>query len=320
VELICLKKFCCFFAGAALSVTCIIGIILARSASSSAPDTAPKTHSYSSSSNKSASEAQSSPSETKQNDQNKSKDTKSQDGSQTANTSQSNGTPSAATNSSNNEVATEAEAPATQPKQTETPQNQPAEPAKTQPTETQPAETPNNTQEAVAQTTEDKELEQMLAAMEAARSASLYQGAVITPDPDKCGYPYKERCPAAQKDAFVDPWGMYICECVSYTAWKVYQTYGYMPYWGGIGNANQWPSNARSMGIPVSTIPKPQSVGISNSSYYGHSVWIEEVSEDGKRVHVSQYNERNAMTNYLGGEYSEQWIPADSLTYIYFGE
>ena len=43
--------------------------------------------------------------------------------------------------------------------------------------------------------------------------------------------------------------GYVLTQCVSYTAWKVYQKNGYMPYWGGVGNANQWPGNADSAGI-----------------------------------------------------------------------
>jgi peptidoglycan DL-endopeptidase CwlO len=46
---------------------------------------------------------------------------------------------------------------------------------------------------------------------------------------------YPARWKAAPLDAYVDNWGMYTRECVSYTAWKVYEAYGNMPYWGGIG-------------------------------------------------------------------------------------
>ena len=135
-------------------------------------------------------------------------------------------------------------------------------------------------------------------------------------DPRKGGYPYSSRCPQ-QKDAFADQWGMYICECVSYTAWKVYSTYGYMPYWGGRGNAKQWPANARAAGYTVSNIPKVGTVGISTGGAYGHAVWVEAVS--GNRVYISQYNARNAATGYRAGEYSEQWVDQGMYQYIYFG-
>ncbi len=137
-------------------------------------------------------------------------------------------------------------------------------------------------------------------------------------DPAKGGYPYSGVCPAYQ-DAYADPWGMYICECVSYTAWKVQQTYGYMPYWGGRGNANQWPANARAMGITVSNVPKPGTVGIAQDPYYGHAVWVEAVSDDGSMVYISQYNAANAATGYVFGEYSEQWVGTGLYVYLYFG-
>lgn len=148
--------------------------------------------------------------------------------------------------------------------------------------------------------------------------ASQYNASGITAgDPNKGGYPYSGRCPQ-QKDAFADQWGMYICECVSYTAWKVYSTYGYMPYWGGRGNAKQWPANARAAGYTVTNVPKVGAVGISTGGAYGHAVWVEAVA--GNRVYISQYNYRNAATNYKAGEYSEQWVDQGMYQYIYFGK
>jgi len=143
-----------------------------------------------------------------------------------------------------------------------------------------------------------------------------YRASDITAgNPSKGGYPYSDRCPR-QKDAFSDKWGMYICECVSYAAWRVYDAYGYMPYWGGRGNANQWLANARAAGYTVSSTPKPGAVGISNSGPWGHAVWVERVS--GNRVYISQYNARNQATNWLPGEYSEQWVDQGRYMYIYF--
>lgn len=137
----------------------------------------------------------------------------------------------------------------------------------------------------------------------------------VAGDASKGGYPYSGECPAHQ-DWYSDPWGMYICECVSYAAWKVQQNYGNMPYWGGRGNANQWPANARSMGITVSDTPKAGTVGIMMSGYYGHAVWVEAVSNDGSQVYISQYN---YLVNGVWGEYSEMWMPTSAFVYIYFG-
>ena len=88
-----------------------------------------------------------------------------------------------------------------------------------------------------------------------------------------------------------------------------------MPYWGGMGNANQWVNNARRLGIPYGSTPKPGSVGISLSGPWGHAVWVEYVR--GSRVGISQYNYR---INGVPGQYSEMEVNAGAYTYIYFGE
>ncbi len=118
----------------------------------------------------------------------------------------------------------------------------------------------------------------------------------------------------APLDSLVDNWGMYNRECVSYTAWKVASTGRYMPYWGGRGNANQWPSSARTDGIPVGYTPKVGAVAILMSGYYGHSMYVERINGDGT-VHVSQFN---WLVNGQWGRYSEMDIAASGLTYIYF--
>jgi len=150
-----------------------------------------------------------------------------------------------------------------------------------------------------------------LRAQQAAANKSL-GGGVIAGDPGHGGYPAK--WDNAAQDTLIDSWGMYNRECVSYTAWKVYQTYGYMPYWGGSGNANQWPGDARAAGIPTSSTPKADSVAIWNVGAFGHAMWVEAVNSDGS-LWVSQYN-----YDYQG-HYSEMAVSASmarNLTYIYF--
>jgi surface antigen len=151
-------------------------------------------------------------------------------------------------------------------------------------------------------------INELRAAQRAANAAK--GGQVVAGDPGKGGYP--ANLANACHDCVVDPWGMYNRECVSYAAWKVHQAYGNMPYWGGRGNANQWASNARAAGIPVSTTPKAKTVGYWNAGYYGHVVWIEQVS--GNMVYVSQYNYD------WNGNYSEGWFPVSAFDgFIYFG-
>jgi surface antigen len=134
-------------------------------------------------------------------------------------------------------------------------------------------------------------------------------GTVVAGDPNHGGYPAKWDAPARQ-DSRLDSWGMYNRECVSYAAWKVYQTYGSMPYWGGVGNANQWVRDARRAGIATGSTPAVHSVAISMRGYYGHAMWVEKVSGD--MIYVSQYNYD------LHGHYSEMWLRSSDLTYIYF--
>jgi peptidoglycan hydrolase CwlO-like protein len=146
-----------------------------------------------------------------------------------------------------------------------------------------------------------------LRAQQAAANARL-GGRAIAGDAGHGGYP--ANLDNAGQDTMIDPWGMYNRECVSYTAWKVYQTYGHMPYWGGVGNANQWPADARNYGIATGTVPKAHSVAISMGGAYGHAMWVEAVS--GSTIYVSQYNYD------LAGHYSEMSINGAGLTYIYF--
>lgn len=110
----------------------------------------------------------------------------------------------------------------------------------------------------------------------------------------KGGYPAKWA--NAPQDSLIDSWGMYNRECVSYTAWKVHQSGRHMPYWGGRGNANQWPNNTSNK----SKIPQVGDVAIAYWGYYGHAMYVERVS--GGKVYVSQYNYG------VRGEYSEMWV------------
>jgi peptidoglycan hydrolase CwlO-like protein len=147
-----------------------------------------------------------------------------------------------------------------------------------------------------------------LRAAQAAANRKLGGSNVEAGDPGHGGYPgYLDQ---AGKDTLSDPWGMFNRECVSYTAWKVYQTFGHMPYWGGHGNANQWPASAVADGISTGTTPRAHSVAIYTGGYYGHAMWVEGVSGD--YIHVSQYNYD------LAGHYSEMTINGSGLTYIYF--
>jgi len=162
-----------------------------------------------------------------------------------------------------------------------------------------------------------------LKAQQAAANAAKqkqYNGKITAGDPNHGGYPaYLDNAP---QDSLIDPWGMYNRECVSYAAWKVQQTYGNMPYWGGSsggggvvpsGSAKYWVGKAQINGIPYGTTPKVGSVAVMTSGTYGHVAWVQQVN--GSQIYVSQYNW--GMT----GQYSEMWIDSAAFQYyLYFGE
>lgn len=161
---------------------------------------------------------------------------------------------------------------------------------------------------------QDQLRQQQQAAIAAAMAARAGGAGVITAgDPSKGGYPY-----ANGPRWMVDAWGMYTHECVSYTAWKVYQKNGYMPYWGGRGHAYQWPANADAAGIPRGSTPRVGSVGVLYGGPYGHVVWVDSINPDGT-INVSQYNEVNSSAPAPNMYSERKGLPPNTYaTYIYF--
>lgn len=126
-----------------------------------------------------------------------------------------------------------------------------------------------------------------------------------------CGGGYPARWCQVPQDSVVDSWGMFNRECVSYAAFKVAASGRHMPYWGGIGNANQWDDNARNAGIRVDGNPRVGDVAQTDAGFYGHVMYVEHVYGDGT-IYVSQYNAG------LDGRYSEKRISAAGLSFIHF--
>lgn len=153
---------------------------------------------------------------------------------------------------------------------------------------------------------------------QAAENARLSGGKVIGGAACDAGNgdTYPQRWCAAPMDSMLDSWGMYNRECVSYTAWKVYESGRNMPYWGGRGNANQWDDNARASGIPVDGKPRAGDVAVKNGGEYGHVMYVEHVYNDGS-VLVSDYNQQwdGAYRQYT---VSSQKISDNNLVFIHF--
>lgn len=132
---------------------------------------------------------------------------------------------------------------------------------------------------------------------------------IPAPSPGNGGYPAKWA--NAPIDAYVDNWGLYTRECVSYVAWKIANSGRYVPHFGGAGHAYQWPSTTAKFGIPSGSTPKAGSAAVQYGGPYGHVMYVESVNADGT-ITVSDYN--------LGvdGLYRYYTRSASGLTYIYF--
>lgn len=154
-----------------------------------------------------------------------------------------------------------------------------------------------------------------LRAQQAIENAKLFRGATVVSG-GACDTAHGDTYPvqwcAAPQDSTLDSWGMFNRECVSYTAWKVYESGRHMPYWGGFGNANQWDNNARAAGIPVDTHPRTGDVAIKDSLPFGHSMYVESVNGDGT-INISQYNQQ------LDGRFSRAYnVSPAGLVFIHF--
>lgn len=136
-------------------------------------------------------------------------------------------------------------------------------------------------------------------------------GSVNVPQGVAGGGGYPGEWAYAPLDAYVDPWGLYTRQCVSYVAWKIWSTGRYVPHFQGAGNANQWPSTAARHGIPSGSTPKVGSAAVMMSGYYGHVMYVEAVHGDGT-ITVSDYNFA------WDGLYRQYTRSASGLTYVYF--
>lgn len=163
-----------------------------------------------------------------------------------------------------------------------------------------------------------------LQAEQAAANARLFAGSGVRIVAGNGRNTYPNPWRSAPMNSYVDNWGMFSRQCVSYAAWKVYERWGYMPVWGGrdnrpdlpgmqSGNANDWDENAGGKyKYPVNTTPKAGSVAVSNAGEYGHVMFVESVNSDGT-INISQYN-----ANW-NGHYSEAYnVPTWGLVFIHF--
>lgn len=127
-------------------------------------------------------------------------------------------------------------------------------------------------------------------------------------------YPKKGVCP--RDNLRYSFYGGYVCQCVSYTGWKVWERYGI--YISGWGNANTWDDYAKRAGYRVDRIPEPGSVAVSNSGYYGHVMWVEGINSNGT-INVSEYNNSYSSASHMDGDFGYRiGVSTGGLVFIHF--
>ncbi len=129
-------------------------------------------------------------------------------------------------------------------------------------------------------------------------------------------YPFAGNCPA--DDSMYIVIGGYVCQCVSYTAWKVQEFWGiYISNWG---NASDWGRYAAANGYVVDNNPTPFSVGYSEAGYYGHVVWVESVNGNGT-INLTEYNNAYSSASGMWGDFgARNNVPASGFRYIHFDQ
>lgn len=100
--------------------------------------------------------------------------------------------------------------------------------------------------------------------------------------------------------------------CTDWVAYRVRVAGGHVP--AGLGNANSWDDRAPSYGYGVGSAPRRGAAAVSNSGFYGHVMYVEEVNGDGSVV-VSDYNRTGLGTFNMTTLSASQ---ASSLRYVYF--
>lgn len=163
---------------------------------------------------------------------------------------------------------------------------------------------------------------QQAAAERAAFGGTSSSGGVITykglTDQTMCGGGYNFHCGDTQ-DGWIDNWGLYNRECVSYAAWFEANQGHYIPYhfFAGVGNANEWEGDLRGSSIAQVIYP-PTTANLSGDIVYmpigvlGH-VGAVLYDEGGGWLRVGQYN------IYDEGMYSEMDLKVtDNLIFFHF--
>ncbi len=127
-------------------------------------------------------------------------------------------------------------------------------------------------------------------------------------------YPKRGNCP--RDNLSYSFYGGYVCQCVSYTGWKVYERYNIrISAWG---NANVWHKTAQRLGYTVDHVPEAGSVAITTSGPYGHAMWVEKVNDNGT-INLSEYNNSYSSASGKAGDFGFRTnVPTGGMWFIHF--
>src|SRR5260221_4646813 len=139
------------------------------------------------------------------------------------------------------------------------------------------------------------------------------------------GYPYTDE--VTYPDFWVDPWGFYVRNCTSYSAFKINQSG--LDFTNGMsgsnnihdngvfGDAGTWDNRATTIGYTVNNSPLKHDIAVFEANQHGagptgHVMWVESVNND-NTVNISEYNWNGGDGKYN----SRSNVTADH--YIHFG-
>lgn len=127
-------------------------------------------------------------------------------------------------------------------------------------------------------------------------------------------YPKRGNCP--KDNLSYSFYGGYVCQCVSYTGWKVYERYNIRI--SGWGNANVWHKTAQRLGYTVDHVPEAGSVAITTGGLYGHAMWVEKVNNNGT-INLSEYNNSYSSASGKAGDFGYRTnVPTNGMWFIHF--
>ena len=127
-------------------------------------------------------------------------------------------------------------------------------------------------------------------------------------------YPKRGVCP--RDNLAYSFYGGYVCQCVSYTGWKVYERYNIQI--SGWGNANTWHINARNSGYRVDHTPEAGAVAVTTGGPYGHVMWVERVNDNGT-IDLSEYNNSYSSASGLAGDFGfRRQVSTSGMWFIHF--